>query len=132
MGMYSTRTKTPKFIITLLWWLVTLHFELPGRQGHHSVKIENFTFGKDNNGTNYIIYSESMTRTRQNGLHQKGHLQHQKLFEMNHRQFSLKYLKTIFQNNLSIWKILDHFTCNQSLIRQLTFSVNVFQWGSTL
>ena len=74
MGMYSTRTKTPKSIITLLWWLVTLHFGLPGRQGHHSIKIENFTFGKDNNGTNYIIYSESMTETRQNGLHQKGHL----------------------------------------------------------
>ena len=34
--------------------------------------VEDFTsFRKDNNETTYVIYSEGMTKTTQNGLHQK-------------------------------------------------------------
>ena len=48
------------------------------------MKTEDFTFHKDNNGTAYIIYSECITKTGQNGLRKKGLLQQPKTFEVNH------------------------------------------------
>ena len=39
--------KTPKSIIATLWWQLTQHFGLRGRQEHHSMKVEDFSFRKN-------------------------------------------------------------------------------------
>ena len=60
---------------------------------HHSMKVEDSTFCKGNNGTIYMIYSEGMTETTQNGLHQKGRLQQPKMFEVDHEKCPGKIFK---------------------------------------
>ena len=67
--------KTPKSIIATLWWQLTQHFGLPGRQEHHSMRVEDFSFQKNETGASYIVYAEGMAKTRQSGLHQKSRLQ---------------------------------------------------------
>lgn len=54
------------------------------------MKKEDFTFHKDDNGTAYITYSEGMTKTRQNGLHQKDLLHQSNMLEVKHEQGPIK------------------------------------------
>lgn len=72
--------ETPKSIIRTLWWQLTQHFGLRGRQEHHSMRVEDFKFRRDESGTTYIMFSEGITKTRQSGLHQKNRLQLPKMF----------------------------------------------------
>ena len=54
------------------------------------MRVEDFSFRKDEIGASYIFYVERITKTRQSGLHQKGWLQLTKMLE----RFPLK----LFQN----------------------------------
>ena len=47
--------KTPKSIIATLWWQLTQHFGLQGRQEHYSMRVEDFPFRKDE--TKGIVHS---------------------------------------------------------------------------
>ena len=46
--------KTPKNIIATLWWQLTQHFRLRGRQEDHSMRVEDFYFRKDETGASII------------------------------------------------------------------------------
>ena len=61
--------KTPKSIIPTLWWKLTQHFGLRGRQEHHSTRVEDSSFQKDETGAPYIVCAKGVTKIRQNGLH---------------------------------------------------------------
>ena len=76
MGMSS-----PYAIINSLWWLLTQHFGLRGRQEHHDMMLEHFTFKEDGDGCKYITFAEGITKTRQSGLHLKQRLVVPKMFE---------------------------------------------------
>ena len=39
--------KKPTSTIATLWWQLTQHFGLRGRQDHHSMRVEDFSFRKD-------------------------------------------------------------------------------------
>ena len=67
--------KTLKNIIATLWWQLTQHFRLRGRQEDHSMRVEDFYFQKDETGASYIVYAEGLSKTRQSGLHKKSRLQ---------------------------------------------------------
>ena len=56
--------KTPKSIIATLWWQLTQHFGLRGRQEHHSMRVEDFSFRKDETGALYVVYAEGITKNR--------------------------------------------------------------------
>ena len=73
--------KTPKSIIATLWWQLTQHFGLRGRQEHHSMRVEDFSSRIDETGASYIVYAEGIPKARQSGLHQKSRLQLPKIFE---------------------------------------------------
>ena len=51
-----------------LWWLLTEHFGLRGRQEHYPMLIEDLQFGTDDEGLEYVTFSEKRTKTRQGGL----------------------------------------------------------------
>ena len=59
---------TPTSLLHTVWFLNTQHFGLRGRQEHVDMTMENFTSLKDQNGTEYIIFYEDLTKTRQRGL----------------------------------------------------------------
>ena len=58
--------KTPKSIIATLWWQLSQHFGLRGRQEHHSMRVDDFSFRKDATGASYIAYAEGITKARRN------------------------------------------------------------------
>ena len=51
---------SPMTLINALWWLLTLRFGVRGRQEHHNMKIEDFTF-KKHGGFTYVTFSEGIT-----------------------------------------------------------------------
>ena len=38
---------TPRSLINTMWWLLTMHFGLRGRQEHHDMMVEDFSIEKD-------------------------------------------------------------------------------------
>ena len=56
--------KTPKSMIATLWCQLTQHFGLRGRQEHHSMRVEDFYFRKDETGALYIVYAEGIAKNK--------------------------------------------------------------------
>ena len=54
------------------------------------MRVEDFSFRKDETGASYIVYAEGITKTRQNGLHQKNWLQLPKMFETQSERSPVK------------------------------------------
>jgi len=86
-------SESPIALINTLWWLFTLHFGLRGRQEHHDMKVEDFTFKKDDYGTIFLTYAEGITKTRQSGLHDKHTLSIPKMFETKSCRCPIKIFK---------------------------------------
>ena len=63
--------ESPRVLSQTMWWILTQHFGLRGRQEHHSMNVEDFTFRLDDNGVEYVTFKEGPTKTRQGGLNTK-------------------------------------------------------------
>ena len=63
--------KSPQVLVQTVWWLLTQYFGLRGRQEHHSMKVEDFSFRLDENNMEYVEFIENPTKTRQTGLSAK-------------------------------------------------------------
>ena len=63
-----------------MWWLLTQHFGLQGRQEHHQMKVEDFTLQRDDHGNEFQTFAEGPTKTRQGGLNVKTRLVTPKMF----------------------------------------------------
>ena len=61
------------------------------------MRVEDFSFRKDETGASYIVYAEGLTKTRQSGLHKKSRLQLPKMFETQSERCPVK----LFQKYLS-------------------------------
>ena len=83
-------------LLNTVWFLLTQHFGLRGRQEHYVMKVEDFELKKDDNGLSYITFSESFSKTRQGGLRQKERAVRPKMFATGNRRcpvdFFLKFL----------------------------------------
>ena len=49
---------TPRSLINTVWWLLTMHFGLRGRQEHHDMSVEDFTIQKDDKGIEFVPFAE--------------------------------------------------------------------------
>ena len=91
---------SPMALINTLWWLFRLHFALRRRQGHHNMKIEDFTF-KKHDGFTYVTFSERITSTRQIGFHEKYLVQIPKMFETRNDRCPVKIFRTYVAKRLA-------------------------------
>ena len=73
-------TFTPESLTNTVFWLLIHHFGLRGRQQRHDMKMEDFCFAKDNNGIEFITFSEGVTKTSGQGLNARPRLQKPKMF----------------------------------------------------
>ena len=71
---------SPQVLVQTVWWLLTQYFGLRGRREHHSMTDEDFSFGLDENNTEYVEFIENPTKTRQSGLSAKPRSFHPKMF----------------------------------------------------
>ena len=69
-------------LINCLWWLMTQHFALRGRQEHYLLMLENLKVHTSDDGEHYYILSENRTKTRQGGLTKKDRKSSPKLFKI--------------------------------------------------
>ena len=83
-------------LINTLWWLLTQHFGLRGRQEHYPMLIEDLQFGTDDEGLEYVTLSEKRTKTRQGGLSKRERGSSPKVFAIGGER--------CFVNLLSIFK----------------------------
>jgi len=66
--------RSPRSLISTMWWLMTQYFDLRGRQEHHQVKVEDFLLERDDDGNEFLTFAEGLTKTRQGGLNVKPRL----------------------------------------------------------
>jgi len=64
-------TTLEKELVNTMWWLLTQHFGLRGRQEHYNMKVDDLQLCKDDNGVEFVQFTEGQTKTRQGGLHTK-------------------------------------------------------------
>ena len=93
---------SPQALINTMWWLLTQHFGLRGRQEHHTMAVEDFEFGKDDNGVEYITYRENPTKTRQGALHITRRQQLPKMFATGDKRCLVLLFNKISQTSSSI------------------------------
>ena len=85
---------SPQALInTMWWWLLTQHFGLRGRQEHHTMAVEDFEFGEDDNGIAYVSFRENPTKTRQVGLHITRRQQLPKMFATGEKRCPISLFK---------------------------------------
>lgn len=70
---------TPQALLSTMWWLLTQHFRLQGRQEHHQMKVQDFTLPRDD-GNEFLTFAEGPTKTRQAGHRAKIRLVTLKMF----------------------------------------------------
>ena len=81
-------------LLYTMWYMLTQHLGLRGRQEHYSKKIEDFVLNKAEQGTEYITYSEGVTKTRHGGTRQKQRLVVPKMFQTGGDHCPVKLFKT--------------------------------------
>jgi hypothetical protein len=72
--------ENPQSLANMMWWLLTQHFRLHGRQEHHEMRVENFCLQRDDNGIEFVTFAEGVTKTRQGVLRAKPRLVKPKMF----------------------------------------------------
>ena len=53
---------TPEALISSMWWLLTQFFGLRGRQEHHAMKMEDFQLCKNDEGMEFVQFTEVQRR----------------------------------------------------------------------
>ena len=84
---------SPIALIDTLWWLLKLQFGFWGCQEHQSIKIEDFTF-KRQDGFSYLTSCDWINKTRQSGLCKKYRVQIPKMFETRNDPCPVKISRT--------------------------------------
>ena len=72
--------------------MFTQHFRMQGRQEYHSMRIEHFHFKKKDQDTEYA-FSEGITKTLQNMLHNKHQLAIPKMFGADTKRCPVHFFK---------------------------------------
>ena len=73
---------SPETLINTMWWLLTQHFGLRGRQEHHGMRMDDLHIARGEDGLEFVEFAEGPTKTRPGGLNFK------------HRQFQPRMFAT--------------------------------------
>ena len=84
---------SPRVLSQTMWWILTQHFGLRGRQKHHSMEVEDFSFCVDDSGTEYVTFKENPTKKRQGGLNTKHRSVLPKMFATGGQRCPVELLK---------------------------------------
>ena len=84
---------SPAALTNTMWWLLTQHFGLRGRQEHHEMTVEDFEMGFDDQGVEFVTFKENPTKTRQGGLYIKRRPQLPKMFATGNERCPVAFFK---------------------------------------
>ena len=102
---------TPRALLNTMWWLLTQHFGLRGRQEHHQTKVEDFTLQRDDDGDESLTFAKGPTKTRQRELNAKTRLVTPKMFATgNEERCPVMLVKRYLERRPSEMRKAVHFT----------------------
>jgi len=93
--------KTPRSLLNTIWWLLTMHFGLCGQQEHPDMKVKDFSFEKDDGGTEFVIFSKGLTKTRGGRLRVKPRLATSKMFATGEKRCPITLFKKYLNKHLA-------------------------------
>ena len=85
--------QTRRSLTNTMLWLLPMHFGLRGRQEHHDMMVEDFSIEKDDDGVEFITFSEAPKKTRQGGLRVKHRLATPKIFATGEKRCPVALFK---------------------------------------
>ena len=94
---------TPRALLSTMWWLLTQHFGLRGRQEHHQKKAEDFTLQRDDERNEFLTFAEGPTKTRQAGHRAKIRLVTLKMFGTGNEERCPVMLSKWYPEQRSLW-----------------------------
>ena len=112
-------------------WLLTQYFGLRGRQEHHSMKVEDFSFGLDENNMEHVEFIENPTKTRQSGLSAKPRSFLPKMFATEMEDVPLQSSKSFYGVVLPNYEQPVHFISLACQIRPRKFGTSGSRWERT-
>ena len=108
-------TESPSSLINTIWWQFSMHFGLRGRQEHHIMKVEDFTWKLDEDGNEFLTFAESFSKTRQNGLREVHRVAQPKMFANGSSRCPVMVYKTYlskrplsFRNSGPMYLSINH------------------------
>ena len=99
-----------------MWYFLTLHFGLRGRDEHYTMQIEDFALKVDEEGNEYYTFTETATKTRQGGLRKKERVVKLGVNYINN------IMKTMVKNTPALEdsnKRLTNHTARKTLVKKL-------------
>lgn len=72
---------TPRAVLNTIWWLLSQHLGLRGREKHKKLRIQDFKFCVSDTGAEYVRLAEGISKTLQSGLREKHRLEKPFMFE---------------------------------------------------
>ena len=87
---------TPESLLHTVWFQLTQHLGFRGCQEHKQAEVDDFIFGMDENGSEYIMYDESKpTKTRPGGLRKKKRSQIPRMYATGGERCPVKMFKEL-------------------------------------
>ena len=86
-------SKTPEALISSMWWLLMQFFGLRSRQEHHAMKTEHFQLCKNDEGMEFVQFTEGPTKTRQSRLQSKNRDFQPRMFSVGEESCSVALFK---------------------------------------
>ena len=118
---------SPQVLVQTIWWLLTQYFGLRGRQEHHSMTVEDFSFGLDENNT-----ESNSSRTRQKHASpdcpQSPEVSFQKCLQLEMTDVPLQSSKSFCGVVLPKYGQPVHFICLVYHIRLRKFGTSGSRW----
>ena len=102
--------QTPRSLTNTMLWLLPMHFGLRGRQEHHYMMVEDFSIEKDDDGVEFITFSEAPKKTRQGGLRVKHRLATPKIFATGEKRCPVALFKQYLEKRPEEMKKTGTFT----------------------
>ena len=60
-------SENPRALINMIWWLLTQHFGLRGRQEHHNMKVEDLCLQRDDDRIEYLTFAKVLQKRGKEG-----------------------------------------------------------------
>ena len=79
--MWTVRNRKPRQLENTVWWVLTQHLGLRGRELHHDLRVEELVRGVDSQGRKFFKYVEPPTKSRPLGLHHKHRIIDAKMYK---------------------------------------------------
>jgi len=102
VGKFSIRE--PRALLRTVWWTITQHFGLRGREQHYRLNVEDLLLLHDDEGRKYYVLKNGPEKNHQGGLNCNHRLVQPKMFETRTKRCPVNILSSYLSKRPKILK----------------------------